>query len=391
MCSRCVRFTREVSGTGELQILHRGAHAEIDVFPGNPCDNKLAGNVVDICPVGALCSKDFLYKQRVWFLKSEKSVCPGCSTGCSVNVDQNKNIVYRLKPRFNPQAQGHFMCDEGRFGFKYINSKERLLTPQHRVGEKYEHATWEKVLPEIRGKLKDAARNYPETVGAMLSPWLTCEEAYLLCRWLRELSSKIRLAMGPIRLVGEDDRYPKDSHGNSPPVDQAKFTIRAEKCPNRRGVEAILRHYQGEVCSPDSLYHAAVAGELKTLYLVGGDPLGWITPEQATWLKNVHLLIVQDMLESPASSRAQYVLPSGSFAEKDGTFVNHARLAQAVHRAIVPPGEARADGRIFMELAELRGLYHAPTIRQQLAKEIPWFAPLASGDLGDFGVFLGEQ
>jgi NADH-quinone oxidoreductase subunit G len=116
MCSRCVRFTREIAGTGELQIINRGSHAEIDVFPGEPCDNKLAGNVVDLCPVGALCSKDFLYQQRVWWLESTSSVCANCSTGCSITVDRKDDTIHRLRPRYNPQAQGHFMCDDGRFG-----------------------------------------------------------------------------------------------------------------------------------------------------------------------------------------------------------------------------------------------------------------------------------
>src|SRR5437763_4823082 len=126
MCTRCVRFTREVSGEAELQVIQRGHHAEIDIFPGIPLDNKLASNVVDLCPVGALCSKDFLYKHRVWNLKSTKSVCPDCSTGCSIHLDSNKNIVYRLRPRENPQAQGHFMCDDGRLGYHYVNAPNRL-------------------------------------------------------------------------------------------------------------------------------------------------------------------------------------------------------------------------------------------------------------------------
>src|SRR5882757_8930966 len=109
MCSRCVRFTREISGTSELQIVSRGDRSEIDIFPGEPVNNKLAGNVVDLCPVGALCSKDFLYKQRVWYLHDKKSVCPDCSTGCSIFVDHNKDIVFRLRPRENQQAQGYFM------------------------------------------------------------------------------------------------------------------------------------------------------------------------------------------------------------------------------------------------------------------------------------------
>src|SRR4051794_12925047 len=132
MCSRCVRFTREISGTAELQVINRGDHSEIDIFPGEPCNNKLAGNVVDLCPVGPLCSKDFLYKQRVWYLKSQKSVCADCSTGCSIDLEANKNIVYRLQPRYNPQAQGYFMCDEGRFGYHYANAKERFTRPSVR-------------------------------------------------------------------------------------------------------------------------------------------------------------------------------------------------------------------------------------------------------------------
>src|SRR5262249_26241173 len=117
LCSRCVRFTREISGQAELQVINRGDHSEIDIFPGEPLNNKLALNVVDLCPVGALCSKDFLYKQRVWFLQDTRSVCPDCSTGCSIFVDHNKEIVYRLRPRENTQGQGYFMCDEGRLDY----------------------------------------------------------------------------------------------------------------------------------------------------------------------------------------------------------------------------------------------------------------------------------
>src|SRR6516165_6805077 len=150
MCSRCVRFTREISGTAELQVTNRGTHAEIDVFPGEPLDNKLATNVVDLCPVGALGSKDFLYKHRVWNLKTTDSVCADCSTGCSINVDGNKNIVYRLRPRENPQAQGHFMCDDGRLGYPYVNSVERFLRPMMRRDGKLTPQAWTEIVASIR-------------------------------------------------------------------------------------------------------------------------------------------------------------------------------------------------------------------------------------------------
>src|SRR5947199_5941361 len=155
MCSRCVRFTREISGQAELQVTHRGHHSEIDIFPGLPLDNKLATNVVDLCPVGALCSKDFLYKQRVWNLKTRNSVCADCSTGCSIHLDGNKNIVYRLRPRYNPQAQGHFMCDDGRLGYHYVNSIERFLRPMARGGSRVEPKPWAEVVSAIRTAFKD--------------------------------------------------------------------------------------------------------------------------------------------------------------------------------------------------------------------------------------------
>ena len=136
MCTRCVRFTREISGTAELTVISRGNHSEIDIFPGEPCDNKLAGNVVDLCPVGALCSKDFLYKQRVWWLKSEESVCPNCSTGCSVYVDESEDRVYRLRPRGNPLAQGDFMCDEGRFVGSICTVKSEFFCPSSEAAAK---------------------------------------------------------------------------------------------------------------------------------------------------------------------------------------------------------------------------------------------------------------
>src|SRR6516162_4046257 len=178
MCSRCVRFTREISGTAELQVTNRGDHSEIDIFPGEPLNNKLATNVVDLCPVGALCSKDFLYSHRVWNLKTVDSVCADCSTGCSIYLDGNKNIVYRLRPRYNPQAQGHFMCDEGRLGYHYVNSVERFLRPMVRRDGKLTPRAWTEIVPAIRQAFLSAATKDASTVAGVLSPFLTCEEAY---------------------------------------------------------------------------------------------------------------------------------------------------------------------------------------------------------------------
>ncbi len=388
MCSRCVRFTREVSGTAELQIINRGTDTEIDIFPGEPCNNKLAGNVVDLCPVGALCSKDFLYKQRVWWLKSANSVCPDCSTGCSIHVDQNEERLYRLRPRPNEQAQGHFMCDEGRFGWKYIHSDSRLRSAEQREGGKAIARGWDTVLPALRSAFTKTAREGGKLAG-IFSPWMTVEEAYLLASFLKKHSPQAMLALGPVDVIGVDDHYPKDVRGK--PQANVKFTIRAEKCPNRRGVEAVLAHFTDQILSFDEAVGFIASKKVNAAYIVGGDPRGWIETEQATALAGATTLAVQDIFPSAATERATFVLASGAFAERDGTFVNHAGLAQEIKRAIRGPGDARPDGRILWELCERPGLFRAAAVREEMAAAIPAFAGFAGGRVPEDGVFLDQE
>ena len=388
MCSRCVRFTREIAGTAELQVSNRGHHSEIDIFPGDPVNNKLAGNVVDLCPVGALANKDFLYKQRVWFLKSQDSVCAGCSTGCSIHVDHNKDIVYRIRPRENPQAQGYFMCDEGRFDYEYVNEKERFQQPLAQLnGSPKAPAAWETTVATLRTELTALAKEQGSAIAAVISPMLTVEEAFLLAKFIKGLSADAKLYLGWVPTVGADENFPQDRKGN--PLGAVKFTIRAEKCPNRRGVEAILKHFQDEVLGLDRLLNDAA--NLKALYLTAAYPprLGpWLNEQQTATLAKVPLLIVQDLAPSPISAAARFVLPAASFAEKDGCYVNHANLAQQLHWAVRPGSMGRTDGQIFLNLLDRRGLIQATAIRQELAREVPFFAPLAIGELGEFGVKL---
>ncbi len=387
MCTRCVRFTREISGSAELQVINRGSSEEIDIFPGEPCNNKLAGNVVDLCPVGALCSKDFLYQQRVWWLTVKDSVCPGCSTGCSITVEQNKDVLYRLKPRVNPLAQGHFMCDEGRFGWKDIASDRRLTAPVQRVNGTVATQSWDAVLPAVRQAIREQVKSSPKRFAAIISPWATVEEAWLLAAFLKGLSAEVTLALGPVRTVGEDDRYPKNIHGQ--PMEPVRFTIRAEKAPNRRGVETILKHHQGDVVAYDAILQKMSRGELDGLYVLNADPEANILAGLSAQTAALKLLVVQDFLASPLSDKAQFVLAGAAWAEKDGTYINHAGLAQAIHRGLRGPGESRPDGRILWDLNQRKGLFHAATIRQELAGEIAEFAALNPGDLGEHGVMTG--
>ncbi|OWK41661.1 molybdopterin-dependent oxidoreductase [Fimbriiglobus ruber] len=374
MCTRCVRFTREISGTAELTVTNRGHHSEIDVFPGHPLENKLAGNVVDLCPVGALGSKDFLYTQRVWYMKDVDGVCSLCSTGCSIHVDVNKDRVYRLRARENPDAQGYFMCDDGRYGYHFASAADRIARPQVKAGDAVKNAAWHEVLPTLKADIEAAAKKDAKGVVAVLSPFLTVEEAFLFATYFKGLSKDVRLVLGPVPVIGQDDKYPKDVKGNA--VEPTKFTIRAEKCPNRRGVEAVLKQFQGSVIPFADV--AAKAGSLAALVFVGGYPnkeaveaavgSGWTAPA---------LLVVQDLFPTALTAAAKYVLPATASFEKDGTFVNHAGLAQTFPRATLPPKEARSELQIAFDLLGRRGLVQAAAIRKEVAKAIAAFAHLA--------------
>lgn len=386
MCSRCVRFTREVSGEAELQIIDRGNHAEIDVFPGEPIDNKLSGNVVDLCPVGALCSTDFLYQQRVWQLRGHDSICAGCSTGCNIRIDANHGVIYRLKPRENPQVNGWWMCDDGRASYKHVASDKRLLRPRRRevnaagnvVGGAWREDDWPEMLAAVRSDLAAATQRHGGgAVVAVLSPRLACEEAYLLAKYAASLSPDTRLAIGRIPMVGEDDAYPKTPSGK--PAEKPRFVIRAEKCPNRVGVDAIARAGERTVLDFDQLLLEIAAGTVRAAILTGGYPKPWLSDAELATLSRLELLIVVDILESPLCELAHYVLPAAAWAEKEGSYVNHAGLLQATERGVRPQEMARAEGRIFWELAERPRLYHAGDVMVELAAAVPILAQKCQG------------
>lgn len=362
MCTRCVRFTREISGTSELMVIQRGSHDEIDVLPGFPLDNKLAGNVVDLCPVGALGDKDFLYQQRVWFMKRHAGVCTGCATGCSIYMEENQDHLYRLKPRENPHVNQWWMCDEGRYGFHYVHRDDRRVTPERFTEGRHAAVDWSRVAADLPAELRQAGR-----LGALVSPHLTVEEAYLLATWLRSLDPQAVLALGPVPVVGEDEHFPKG------------FTIRAEKCPNRRGVEEVLRHVTGDALSTDDLLGEIAAGRLQAAWISGGYWQEWIDDAAAGEFARLRLLVVQDLFESPLWHRAHWRLPGASFAEREGSYVNALDRLQSASWAIRPPTGVRTEGSLCWQWLGRQGMYRARTVLEELARAARYFAPALSG------------
>ena len=257
-------------------------------------------------------------------------ICTGCSTGCSIDVEENQDTVYRLKPRTNPHVNQWWMCDEGRYGYHHVHSDRRLTTVERRDGANPVILEWSQVVREIDERFRDAGR-----VAVVLSPHLMVEEAYLLAKYARQIDPRAVVALGPVPVVGEDETFKNG------------FTIRAEKCPNRRGVEEVVSHFMGRIATLEDVLGGIEAGETRALWVSGGYQQDWIDRGTAERLAAVACLVVQDLFPSPLSDRATYRLPGAAFAEREGSYVNHADRLQSVAWAIRPPAGVRVEGQFI--------------------------------------------
>jgi NADH-quinone oxidoreductase subunit G len=380
LCSRCVRFCDEVTKTGELGIFNRGDHSEIGLFPGTTLDNPYSANVIDICPVGALTDRDFRFRVRVWYLDRTKSICPGCARGCNIEVHTNTRRLHqskgrrvaRLKPRFNAEVNGWWICDAGRYGFQDLDAPSRLLRPQRRTAGGPDAVAWPEMGRLVAERLQAAG---PERVGVLLSPRMANEDLWLARRLFVE-------ALG-LRTV--DFRLPLAAPG-----DQDAFLIRADKHPNTRGAELIGLAAAGEEDGGHVLA-GAEAGRLAVLWVFGHDLFAgrWPAVEVQAALDRVECLIFQGANANPTSERAHLVLPSVPYTEREGTFTNFEGRVQRFWAALEPLGEARPDWAILAEVARALGHDWRPVraelLFRELAGAVPAFAGLGYGRLRDHG------
>ena len=396
MCTRCVRFTREISQTGELQVMRRGHHAEIDIFPGLPVDNPLAGNVVDICPVGALLDKDFLHKQRAWFLSKHDSICARCSTGCNISAEENRGALWRFKPRHNPLVNDYWICDEGRYSYKAANDPDLLSAMYVRKNDDLQPAPIVEAVKAVGVGLKEIS-DRGGIIAGVLSPFLTVEEAYLLARYLKELNPKNVLALGPVPTRGADQTFQPDQTkgrtGDTSFVVPRPFTIHAEKCPNRQGVAAILEHFEGKVIGFDELKGRVAAGEFQGLYVASDAIDAWIDDSTSAALRSgVGFLVVQDTTVTPLAHAANVVLAGATFAEKAGSYVNaDGRLQYS--EASLPPRDGSLPDLDLLAILLNRpgGPVASSAILAELAETVPAFGVAKGGKLPEYGVPLGQS
>jgi NADH-quinone oxidoreductase subunit G len=381
LCTRCIRFTRDVAQDDALGIINRGSYNTISTYPGLPFDNNYTLNTVDICPVGALTSKDFRFKMRVWFLKETKSLCTSCGTGCSCLIGSREEKIYRLTPRENDAVNGPWMCDAGRLNYKWINRPDRLREVLVR-GQK---TTWTTALNEIADKLKRAPAG---SVAIIASARQTNEELWLLAK----LKAKLGALSDSIPRVGEGD----------------KLLVSEDKNPNTNGARLTGICFTEMGINLAKIADGIAQGKIKTL-LVFGENLAkrgvnneklreretisevveehGLSPEL---LGKLETLIVSDILPNETTRLAHYVLPGCAPAEKRGTFTNTKGRVQKFMKAVEPPGDARPEYEFLHDLVyHVTGQNGFVTIEglfNEMAREVPAFNGLKWAALGDTGV-----
>ena len=385
LCTRCVRFTREVSKTGELAVIERGHRSEIEIFPGMELNNAYSANVVDICPVGALTDRDFRFQCRVWFLGRTPSICPGCSRGCNIEIHFNErfnpryhdNRVQRLKPRHNKDVNAFWMCDEGRYSYHSIDAADRLKVPMVRENGAFKEVPWEDALRKTGQALKNTLEKHGSAGVALLaSPQMTNEELFRLHQIFRE-----RLNIGTIeyRVPLKDKIY-----SNS-------FLVTADKNPNSRGAEILGFAGKGS----EELLRACSEGKIHFLYICHHDLTRGFDPQTVgEALGKVEFVVFQGSWDQPTAAHADILLPAAVYAEKEGTFTNVQGRVQKIHAAVPPLGESLTDLDILARLSDELGLSlpHLPAseIFLELSRSAEAFAGMTYDTVGDTGQLLRE-
>jgi NADH-quinone oxidoreductase subunit G len=317
LCSRCVRFTDEVSKTNELGIFNRGDRSEIGCVEGKPLNNNYSLNTVDICPVGALTSKDFRFRQRVWYLKEADSICPGCSTGCSVKVHYNEEGLWRVKPRENKDVNGHWMCDVGRDTYKFVNLKARLLSG--RIGKR---GSWQEIAPEDAArsaglKLREAAEKHgPDSVAVVVTGQYTNEEYASLFGFLKDLK---------VKNVYHWQNNPEKVN------DFDGILFRGDRNPNTKGLLAAM---QGAGAKWETLQSQLSGRKVKVALVLGPENQETFPDmqEKVQLLAQAETLIWLTAGKSADLEQAgseTWQIPLKTYIEKAGSFTNYAGKTQA--------------------------------------------------------------
>ena len=330
-CTRCIRFTAEITGTAELAFFKRGASTEVGVFPGTPLDNWMSACVTDICPTGALTTREFRFESRVWNLDSTESVCNGCDVGCNLFIGHRSGQIFRYRPRVNPEVNDHWLCDYGRFSYERYET-DRVVVPKVRNEDDYLGiSTWDEALAAIETALRGSKNTF-----AVLSAQMTNEEAWLAKRlFVDKLGAKAGATVDPIGPIKMKSRE--------------EWILGEQGAPNYRGVAQTLLSAGQEQAGVPALQVEELltngANGIDVLYLTDAEFTERAKdPAVLANLRKAKFLIVHAWdANHPLTEIADVVIPAAIHAEKDGTFTNVQGKVQRIHQAFAPKGQAETD------------------------------------------------
>jgi NADH-quinone oxidoreductase subunit G len=352
LCTRCVRFMREVDTDAQISIVDRGYGSEIATFQEEGVHSLLSGNLMDVCPVGAITTKDYRFKSRPWDNpEAVDTICTLCEKGCNTTAwirakpewAKGAQLV-RTTPRFNPDVNGYWMCDIGRFDYRWIEGDERLQRPLFRgASGTLEPTSWADALPKIGERV--SAKGGPSVLRFFVSAHASLEELFLIGR------------LGGAFGVDEQAVAISWRHREKPQPAGAKFRIPAVDAPNVNGARDLGFPVKGSdagVADVSAFRQELEQGRVPALYVFDPSPAGYIG--DVSWILEAKragrlpLLIVHGVLMTPLAQAADIVLPGASWVEKDSSYVNGEGRLQGAARVIAPPGEALEDWQIFVNV-----------------------------------------
>jgi NADH-quinone oxidoreductase subunit G len=349
LCTRCIRFMREIDGDPQIGVVARGSDSQIATFNEQGVHSLLSGNLMDVCPVGAITTRDYRFKSRPWDNPDAvDTICTLCSKGCATTAwikakpewAKGARLV-RLTPRYEPAVNGYWMCDIGRFGYHWIESEERLSSPLVREGAGHQQSTtWEAALKALGERAGSVA---PDGITFLMSAHASNEEIFLVER----LASAIAVSW---------KSSAKPQHADT------KFRVPVVDAPNVNGARDLgLPVGGGNTGDPDlsAVRRAIESGQVPALYVFDPGPAGSIG--DLSWIASARqsgklsLLVYQGVMMTELAAAADIVLPGSAWVEKDGTYTNDQGRVQPAAKVFSAPGDAMDDRDIFMRVAEALG------------------------------------
>jgi NADH-quinone oxidoreductase subunit G len=356
LCTRCIRVCDEVAGVHQLEMAHRGNHEELGTAPGEQLDNPYSLNTVDVCPVGALTSKDYRFTMRAWELEMTPSVCNGCATGCNVEIHHKNDRAWRLVPRHNPDVNSYWMCDDGRFTYHELREDRLAVATVDGLP-----STWERATREAAARLAPLLA-IPAQVAVVLSAQESNETNFAL----RKLATAWKLpAVYAAARAAEPER--------------ADTRLRdADVNPNSAGVRAIL----GDGAQAVAQLEAQILAGAVRAVVVAGNELALSPAARARLAEPGNALIVLGWRELELARAAAVALPIAAWAELAGTITNRTGRVQRMHPAFPPPGQAIPGWEAVVRLAAACGVKlswtHGREVFKDAAASVETFKPYAS-------------